>query len=255
MPSVPPYSSTTIARCWFSRRISLSAVRTPAVPGSRLTSRARSPTVAARPAGWLGRNRSRTCTNPTTSSSSRPATGKRDQLESATCLAARLAVIDASRKATSVRGVITSRTSRSPARNTSSISRRSSLVSDSCAATRSRSSSWVIASPLDLRVPADEADEAVGRRGEQPDDRPGQGGRPVERGSDEHRQTLGALQRQSFRGQLAQDEGQIADARGDDDEGQRSGQAGAHPPARPAPRRTACSASRRRTPTPRAWPG
>ena len=36
MPSVPPYSSTTIARCWFSRRISLSAVSTPAVPGQPL---------------------------------------------------------------------------------------------------------------------------------------------------------------------------------------------------------------------------
>ena len=153
MPSVPPYSSTTIARWWFSRRISLSAVRTPAVPGSRFTSRARSPTVAARPAGWLGRNRSRTCTKPTTSSWSRPATGKRDQLESATCLAARLAVIEASRKATSVRGVMTSRTSRSPARKTSSISRRSSLLRDSCAATRSRSSSWLIDSPLCLGSP------------------------------------------------------------------------------------------------------
>ena len=153
MPSVPPYSSTTIARCWFSRRISLSAVSTPAVPGSRLTSRARSPTVAARPAGWLGRNRSRTCTKPTTSSSSRPTTGKRDQLESATCLAARLAVIDASRNATSVRGVMTSRTSRSPARKTSSMSRRSSLLSDSCAATRSRSSSWLIDSPLTFGSP------------------------------------------------------------------------------------------------------
>ena len=148
IPSVPPYSSTTMARCWFSRRISLRAFRTPAVPGSRFTSRARSPTVAARPAGWLGRNRSRTCTKPTTSSSSRPATGNRDQFESATSLAARLAVIDPSRNATSVRGVMTSRTSRSPARKTSSISRRSSLLSDSCAATRSRSSSWLIASPL-----------------------------------------------------------------------------------------------------------
>ena len=74
-------------------------------------------------------------------------------MESATCLAARLAVIDASRKATSVRGVITSRTSRSPARKTSSMSRRSSLLSDSCAATRSRSSSWLIDSPLTFGSP------------------------------------------------------------------------------------------------------
>ena len=153
MPSVPPYSSTTIARCWFSRRISLRALRTPAVPGNCFTSRARSPTVAARPAGWFGMNRSRTCAKPTTSSSSRPTTGNRDQLESATSLAARLAVMEASRNFTSVRGVMTSRTSRSPARKTSSISRRSSLVSDSWAATRSRSSSWLIDSPLILGSP------------------------------------------------------------------------------------------------------
>jgi hypothetical protein len=68
-------------------------------------------------------------------------------------LAARLAVMDASRNSTSVRGVITSRTSRSPARKTSPISRRSSLVSDSCAATRSRSSSWLIDSPLRFGSP------------------------------------------------------------------------------------------------------
>ena len=48
---------------------------------------------------------------------------------------------------------MTSRTSRSPARKTSSISRRSSLLSDSCAATRSRSSSWLIDSPLTLGSP------------------------------------------------------------------------------------------------------
>ena len=36
IPSVPPYSSTTIARCWFSRRISLSAASTPFVPGQPL---------------------------------------------------------------------------------------------------------------------------------------------------------------------------------------------------------------------------
>ena len=75
---------------------------------------------------------------------------------------------------TSVRGVMTSRTSRSPARKTSSISRRSSLLSDSCAATRSRSSSWLIDSPLLPRVAAEEPDQDVRGLREQPDDGAGE---------------------------------------------------------------------------------
>ena len=50
MPSVPPYSSTTIARWWPSRRISDSAESTRLVPGSICTSRASSPTRTVRPA-------------------------------------------------------------------------------------------------------------------------------------------------------------------------------------------------------------
>jgi hypothetical protein len=59
---------------------------------------------------------------------------------------ARVTVIEASRKSTSVRGIITSRSWRSPAANTSSMSLRSSVVSDSCAATSPRSSSSVMLS-------------------------------------------------------------------------------------------------------------
>ena len=64
----------------------------------------------------------------------------------------------ASRKATSVRGSITSRSWRSPAAKTSSMSLRSSLVSDSWAATRPRSSSslmasrWLFGSPPSRRT-------------------------------------------------------------------------------------------------------
>ena len=152
-------------------------------------------------------------------------TGNRDQLESATCLAARLAVIDASRNVTSVRGVMTSRTSRSPARKTSSISRRSSLVSDSCAATRSRNSSWLIASPLTFGSPPSSLTRAfVDVDRTQTIGRDSVASRLSERG-DQHRQPLGPLQGQPLGGQLAQDQRQVADGDGDADEGQRPGHA------------------------------
>ena len=67
MPSVPPYSSMTIAMWWPSRRISDIAESTRFVPGIIFTSRAISPTRTARPV-TPGANRSRTCTKPTTSS-------------------------------------------------------------------------------------------------------------------------------------------------------------------------------------------
>ena len=85
-------------------------------------------------------------TNPITSSAESRMTGYRLCGCSETTLAALNTGIDASRKSTSVRGSMTSRSSRSPAANTSSMSSRSSIVRSSWAATRSRSSSPLICS-------------------------------------------------------------------------------------------------------------
>ncbi len=85
-------------------------------------------------------NRSRTCTNPTTSSFDPRTTGNRECGASPAIRAAAEIGSEASRNTTSVRGTSTSRSCRSPAANTSSISLRSSGVSDSWEATKPRSS-------------------------------------------------------------------------------------------------------------------
>ncbi len=74
MPAVPPYSSTTIAMWWPSRRISDIAGSTFLLAGSILTSRATSATRRPR-ALAAGTMRSRTCRKPMTSSCDVPATG------------------------------------------------------------------------------------------------------------------------------------------------------------------------------------
>ena len=221
IPSVPPYSSTTIARWWFSRRISLSAASTPSVPGSRFTSRARSPTVAARPAGWLGRNRSRTCTKPTTSSSSRPATGKRDQLESATCLAARLAVIDAVEERDL--GARRHDLADLALAGAEDLVDQPALVAAQRLVRGHQVAQLLLADRLTapLRVAAEEPDQHVRRLRQQPDDRAGERGDRVERRGDEQREALGPLQRQALGGQLADDERDVADRDGDEDQRER----------------------------------
>ena len=145
MPAVPPYSSATMARWARWRRISVRVQSTPFVPGNRAASRASSPTRMDRWATW-GSRRSRTCTKPMTSSAEPRMTGYRLCGRSTVSRTAFETGVAASRKATSVRGTMTSRSSRSPAANTSSMSSRSSMVSSSCAATSPRSSSPVIAS-------------------------------------------------------------------------------------------------------------
>ena len=147
MPSVPPYSSTTIARCWPAVRISVSASRTPLVPGITETVSAMSATVAERstPAGGASRSRSRT--TPITSSTSSPITGKRECRCTTASRAARETVSDPCRNSTSRLATMTSRTLVSSAANTSAITRRSTMVSDSWASTSDCSSSWLITSP------------------------------------------------------------------------------------------------------------
>ena len=87
----------------------------------------------------------------------------------------------ASRKSTSVRGIITSRICRSPASKTSSTIRRSSSPSVSWVLTSSRSSSSDICSLLRVRVTPDQAYDDVGGGREQPDHRPGDPRDPVDR--------------------------------------------------------------------------
>ena len=74
MPAVPPYSSSTIARCDDPRRISLSARSTGTVSGRDSTGRATSRTGRVRLL-TSGSSRSRTCTKPMMSSADSPITG------------------------------------------------------------------------------------------------------------------------------------------------------------------------------------
>ena len=80
-----------------------------------------------------------------------------------------------------MRGTMTSLTARSPAANTSSISRRSSEDSDSWAATSPRSSSSPIGSRAARGIATEQPDDDVGRLGQQPDDRAEEPGDPVQR--------------------------------------------------------------------------
>ena len=73
MPSVPPYSSMTVAR-WMPRlRSSARLGSNLDVPGSEMPSRTTSATVM--PSGFCTSSRSRTCTKPRMSSKSLPETG------------------------------------------------------------------------------------------------------------------------------------------------------------------------------------
>ncbi len=68
MPAVPPYSSTTMARCARSRRISDSADSTVLLVGSIFTGRHTSPTREPPSPSSGAPSRSRACTKPITSS-------------------------------------------------------------------------------------------------------------------------------------------------------------------------------------------
>ncbi len=74
MPAVPPYSSSTMARCEELRRISFSARSTRTVSGIDSTGRATSDTGTVRLL-ISGSSRSRTCTKPMMSSADSPITG------------------------------------------------------------------------------------------------------------------------------------------------------------------------------------
>ncbi len=144
MPAVPPYSSATTARCRPSRRISDSAASTRIEPGSRLISRATSPTVSVSSSRRL--SRSRRCTKPTTSSGEPSVTGNRECRPVPTRRAASAIVWSAGRNSTSGRGTITSRICLVPVVITSWMIFLSSTGRAVLAATRSRSSAPVMPS-------------------------------------------------------------------------------------------------------------
>lgn len=111
MPAVPPYPSTTIARCP-RRRIRDNASSSGRVSGTASAGRASSAGVAA--AGSWRRwcraapRMSRTCAAPTTSSRERPRTGWRECGRVTTHAAASSVVMAPSMKSIWVRGIITS---------------------------------------------------------------------------------------------------------------------------------------------------
>ena len=71
---------------------------------------------------------------------------------------------------------------------------------------------------LAVRVAPEQAHHDVGALGQQPDDRPEQHRDPVEQRREQQRDPLGALQREPLGGQLAEDEGEVADDEGDQDQ-------------------------------------
>ena len=137
----------------------------------------------------------------------------------------------ASRKATSVRGSITSRSWRSPAAKTSSMSLRSSLVSDSCAATMSRSSSSVMASPCEFgSPPSSRTTTSVLLDSSQMTGRDSVAMRSSA-GANGHRDALGPLQGQPLGRQLAEDQREVGDDQRDEDQRRRCRTAAAVSPA------------------------
>lgn len=219
MPSVPPYSSTTIARCTPVRRMSASEGSSSFVPGSSSTVLATSRTVARRAGPVVGSSvlppgtpsRSRTCRNPTTSSKSSSVTGYREYGCERTIAAASGKVRSAGRNTTSPRGRMTSTTDRFAAEKTSVRMRRSSSGSASCAITRSRRLLLRHRLAARRRVPAEQAHHQVGGAREQPDHRAHRRREAVERRPDDEREPRGPLQGDALGHELAQDERQVRD--------------------------------------------
>ena len=229
MPSVPPYSSTTIAMCCalaahlrqrgehvLAARQGLDARG----PCDRRCGRGRGAARAATGRG-CGRNRRR-----------RRARARRPgSASAATRLAtrARLTGIDPSRKVTSVRGTMTSSIERPPAAKTSSISVRSSGVNDSCAATSPRSSSSLIGSrPASGSPPSTRTTPLVDFDSNQMTGRKN-GGQPVQRRREDARRDLGALQGQAFGREFAEHQRDEGDDQRDADDARGVGE-----PARPS---------------------
>ena len=71
------------------------------------------------------------------------------------------------------------------------------------------------------RVAAEQLDDQVGALGQQPDQRPGDHGEPIDHRSGYQRHPLGTLQREPLGRQLAEDQREEGDDQGDGDDRQR----------------------------------
>ena len=231
IPSVPPYSSTTIARCWFSRRISLSAVSTPAVPGQPLDLAGQVADGRGAAGRVVGQEQVADVHEaddvvlvPAGDREARPV-GVGDLLGRPAGGHRRVEEGDLGARGHHLADLALA--------GAEDLVDQPPLVAGQRLVRGDQVAQLLLADRLaaDLRVAAEQPHQRVRRRRQQPDDRPGQGGQPVQRRGDEHRQALGPLQRQPLGGQLAEDQGQVADHDGHADERQRSGQARAHAPA------------------------
>ena len=113
-PAVPPYSSTTIAKCDFDDCISRISSTTRLDSGTNTASRANPRISVSFGLRNCAANRSFERTSPMTSSTVSPTTGRRVKPVSTTTARASLTVKCASRVTMSGRGTITSRTMVSP---------------------------------------------------------------------------------------------------------------------------------------------
>ena len=247
MPAVPPYSSATIARCMPSRRMSASAARIGRVQGSTRVCRASSPTRSERLAisgveqvadvheadHVVGGARG----SPGSASAAGAAPPWRP------CRPAWRRPGSPPRCAgSSPRGSAGRRPRRRPRRSGAPPRPGSRGRS-----TRSRSSSSDICSRLAFGSPPTQPDDDVGGDRQQPDDRPGDLGDPVDGRAERQREALRALQRQPLGRQLAEHQGDVGDR--DRDQHQRDDVARTRRrrPGRPASAHRSPARSRHRT--------
>src|SRR5580704_13734272 len=202
IPAVPPYSSTTMARWARSLRISDRADSTILLMGRNFTGRQTSPTWRESASGRRS-SRSRECTKPITSSYDSWYTGNREYRACSARFAACDSGMVAGRNSTSVRGTSTSRTWRLvPGDKVAQL-----LVGHDPAAGR--------------RVAAEQLNHQVGGLGQQPDQRPGDHGEPVNYRAGYQRHALGALEGKPLGRQLAEDQREEGDHQGHGDHRQR----------------------------------
>ena len=231
MPAVPPYSSTTIARCWPAERISDRAGSTRLVAGKSATSRDRSPTRVVRGA---------------TSGSKQVAhVDEADDLVGGAAhdrvarvrLVAALAhgLVDVHGRVEEVDlGARQHHLAQLPVTDVEDVLDDPSLLGAErlvASMTMLRSSSAEISSRPSGRVAAEQPDDDVGGAREQPDHRTHDPCDEVDDRRHGEGDALGALQRQALRRELAEHEGEERDHHGDRHQGQGSGHRLRHAPA------------------------
>ena len=256
MPSVPPYSSTTIAKCRFSLRISRQGGEHPRRARQLLHLADQVPDRRGAPGGVVGQQQVAHVHEADDvvlvapgDRVPRPA-GLRDLLGRPAGGHARLEEVDLGARGHHLAHLAVT--------GPEHLVDQPALVARQRLVRGDQVAELLLADrlPAGLRVPAEQPDEQVGGAGEEPDDRPEQLGDRVERRGHDQREALGPLQGQPLGGQLADHQRQVADRDGDRHEGQRVGEAAGQAEAcrRPSRRavRTACW---RRTRRRRSRPG